>query len=441
MLWRLDTPRVLPDEQLSQKLMLHLRYARISTLLVQIQSRQQCYMMTTGCADCRHDRCQPGCHTQLLRRILHNYGLNMQPVPQGLAARPYTQLLLALPMPQAQLPTALDLAAWPEARLQLTWSMSGQQLRLALLLALTAAPDNALDMLRRKGWRALQLPRLFVQHYATRPQPGHIPITARLSRLTTIQALNIMPVLPQGEIADGALPMPWACPHVAPETPGHAELGHLPECETMPAPGAPLACTATDGSADGIFPDFSSAYERLLALSQASQLRVQEVEPMAQHTTGFSHSHRDGGGARVESLSAHPDALPLSFDPSERLPFSIQQLEDWASILTSEATLHEGRPGRAGLAASRLAWALGVPMRTARMLMVWLDDAHMLDRPSNPLQTWNGPRPLITRDATELLRRLQATPAPDEERVQMAYTRVHGTVVRGQEAICVGSHV
>ena len=143
----------------------------------------------------------------------------------------------------------------------------------------------------------------------------------------------------------------------------------------------------------------------------------------------------------AEGLSAHPDAQSLNPPPGNLLPFPINQLEHWASILTSEATLHEGRPGRAGLAASRLAWALGVPMRTARMLMVWLDDAHMLDQPSNPLQIWSGPRPLRTRDTTELLKRLQATPAPDEERVQMAYARSQSSGIRGQQAICVGTQL
>ena len=303
MLWRIDTPRALPDEQLSQKLMLHLRYARISTLLVQIQSRQQCYIMTAGCANCRHDRCQPGCHAQLLRRILHGYGLNMQPVPQGLAARPYTQLLLALPTAQAQLPTAADFVAWPELRLQLTWSLSGQQLRLALLLALTAAPDNALDLLQRKGWRALQLPRLFVQPYAARPQPVHMPITGKLPAM---RIRNILPMVPQDE-ADTALLAPRACPSAFPPMTACVEESHLRDCEAMPA----LTCTATEDLESSVVTDFSSAYERLLALGQASQPRPPsdtKRNRLPQHETEFPLSHHDGSEAMAEGLSAHPDA-------------------------------------------------------------------------------------------------------------------------------------
>ena len=178
---------------------------------------------------------------------------------------------------------------------------------------------------------------------------------------------NILPMVPQDE-ADTALLAPRACPSAFPPMTACVEESHLRDCEAMPA----LTCTATEDLESSVVTDFSSAYERLLALGQASQPRPPsdtKRNRLPQHETEFPLSHHDGSEAMAEGLSAHPDAQSLNPPPGNLLPFPINQLEHWASILTSEATLHEGRPGRAGLAASRLAWALGVPMRTARMLM------------------------------------------------------------------------
>ena len=426
MLWRIDTPSIQPDNQLSQKLLLHLRYARISTVLVHIQGRQQHYVITEGCMDCRHERCQPSCRAQLLRRILYSYGIGMHPVPQGLAARPYTQLFLALPTAQACIPTIQELAPWPEARLQLTWSRHSKGLGLALLLALTDASDNAFAMLHSQGWRALNMPKLLVKHFGACPFPGHLMLPGMPTGLTPA-LFNCAPQDTSIAFLEHNEDRSFASRHTQPD--------HQAQHIAFQQPEPSL--------------NFSVAYQRLLGLelgsgdgAQGSELlsltldHKQENNPLNQGSVvkdQGSEALRLYYTASQDYIAALPISNPQSLTPDQELPCPLQQLEQWVSILTGEATLHEGRPGRAGLAASRLAWALGIPMRTARMLMVWRDDAHLLASPSNPAQAWSGPRPLLTREAEVLLTRLKATAAPDEQRVQMAYGRRHESVIEDQK--------
>lgn len=417
MLWRIYQSSIpqsssLVDEQLSQKLLLHLRYARLSTVLVQIQSRQQSYVITEGCAGCRTQRCQPGCHARLLQRTLRSYGIDMQLVPQGLAARPYRQLLLAYPTAQARILDSQSLTGWPELRLQLSWSIQANKLRAIMLLALAAGQSSALAMLREHGWRALPLPWPLVTAYACRPFPGHVLLPGGVTSL----ALTLSPSLLQSEREQ-------VCN-------ADIQITHSPLPHAGEGPGERVSC------------DFSSAYERLLALTRPNQSQncPDSTPSQLTETIVVTDSSRltdsmppgliepDQTGYTSDDDVSTFSLAPANTDPQE-LPFSRSQLESWVTILVSEPTLHEGRPGRVGLAASRLAWALGVPMRTARVLMVWLDHAGLLLDPANPEQAWSGPRPLNTRDAQQLLQQLLNTSIPDDMKVQMAYARGQGSGV------------
>jgi hypothetical protein len=127
-LWHLEPgERRAPPEGLGEDLALHLRYASISTILVQVGDRQQAYLCGTGCPGCGGRRCAAWCRAALLRRALGAHGVarQLRLVAGGLAARPYARVALAAPG-RGALP--LDgglLRPWREARLWVTWRHIG----------------------------------------------------------------------------------------------------------------------------------------------------------------------------------------------------------------------------------------------------------------------------------------------------------------------------
>ncbi|HEU5088240.1 MAG TPA: hypothetical protein VFT99_12370, partial [Roseiflexaceae bacterium] len=69
----------------------HVRHTSLVSLVIQIGLRSQAYVAGNECPGCRQGRCMPGCHTELLRRVLAGSGLRMaaQPLHHTLAQRPY----------------------------------------------------------------------------------------------------------------------------------------------------------------------------------------------------------------------------------------------------------------------------------------------------------------------------------------------------------------
>ncbi|NJM08987.1 hypothetical protein HC891_26505 [Candidatus Gracilibacteria bacterium] len=107
-LWRLtprpEAPAQIAEMQLQDALRLHLRYRPLTSVLMRIGDMCQQYVVVHGCAGCAHERCLPGCATEMLRRALAAYapGWAMQVVPHGLATRPYTRVRYAIPRQHAQ---------------------------------------------------------------------------------------------------------------------------------------------------------------------------------------------------------------------------------------------------------------------------------------------------------------------------------------------------
>ncbi|NNJ12917.1 hypothetical protein EKD04_021550 [Chloroflexales bacterium ZM16-3] len=159
-LWRLDGALPPDTIALTEGLRLHLAHAPLTTVLVQIGDRRQSYVTLPGCDGCQHDRCEPGCRTEMLRRLLHQAapGLTLKPVMRGLATRPYTRVVLATPGPRPQLLDAELMAQWPEARLALSWRSQRGRLHAGALLAVGADGPSPAVALHSRRWRSWPVP-------------------------------------------------------------------------------------------------------------------------------------------------------------------------------------------------------------------------------------------------------------------------------------------
>jgi hypothetical protein len=174
LLWRLDgTSAASPSpERLAEGLRLHLEHSDLITILVQIGEAQQAYISALGCDSCHLGRHAPGCHIELLRRLLVATfaAVELVPIPQGLARRPYTQAVLARPSRQSTPFDGADLAGWDEARVMLHWQRGARGLTTAALVAVGDGPDPA-AFLHERGWSARPLPKGIGQRVANNPVP------------------------------------------------------------------------------------------------------------------------------------------------------------------------------------------------------------------------------------------------------------------------------
>jgi hypothetical protein len=129
-LWRLIPNAMTASCPVVDALHTHLAHAPLTSVLVQIGGAQRLYLALDGCAGCADDRCLPGCRADLLHRALRARGAGeLSLVPEGLAARPFTSGVLALPQRDAQPLDGALLRPWADARLVLHWgSWRGQTL-------------------------------------------------------------------------------------------------------------------------------------------------------------------------------------------------------------------------------------------------------------------------------------------------------------------------
>ena len=173
-LWRLQTSSPVPDApaQFAAGLRLHLEYTDLLTILVRIGEVQQAYISAEGCAGCRRGRHEPGCHGELLRRLLMATFAVSEPmlVPLGLARRPYCHVIFAQPSKQSKPFTGADLAAWDEARFVMHWKRGAGGLTTAALLAVGDGPDPVI-VVRERGWTARRLPNGLGLRMANTPIP------------------------------------------------------------------------------------------------------------------------------------------------------------------------------------------------------------------------------------------------------------------------------
>lgn len=180
-LWRLcDTElqtSLIEPAELAAGLQLHIAHAALDSVVMRIGTAQQRYLVMTSCAGCAHGRCVPGCRVEMFRRLLlrHTPALTLQHIAGGLATRPYTRVVIALPARRVQLHSDL-LTPWPEARLVVSWRRGKRSavLASALLIVGPEGPDPG-PVLREYGWQPWPVPSALGLRWACAPIPPTLP--------------------------------------------------------------------------------------------------------------------------------------------------------------------------------------------------------------------------------------------------------------------------
>ena len=283
-----------------------------------------------------------------------------QPLQHTLADRPYRRFVLAIPARLPQ-PLASDVvAAWPEARLQVRWHEQNNRLAAGALLAVGDEGPVPADVLGADGWKAFALPCWLGSWLLAHP----VAIPCRSA----------------GELRPGVFAGAYSAPELIAEEP---------------------QATALHGEA---IPDavYEHDYAALLAAEQAPTTPAESpVTPACPVSPpGFPGSLLWPAG-------------PLGLT-SERMAIIVEQMLATPAIL-------EGRPTRVGLAVSRVARAAGITVREARALVIWFDQAGLVEPAPNPSQPWLMPRPLVSCDPCVLAARLHACPPPDEAYVRAVF--------------------
>lgn len=177
LLWRLHniSPAPHSPERFEAGLRLHLEHADLLTVLVQIDEVQQAYVSAAGCAGCPRGRHAPGCHVELLRRLLTATfeTVELLLVPLGLAHRSYTQVVYARPSKKSTPFDGGDLATWDQARIILHWRRGPQGLSTAAILAAGDGPDLA-AFVQERGWTARPLSAGLGLRIANNPSPASV---------------------------------------------------------------------------------------------------------------------------------------------------------------------------------------------------------------------------------------------------------------------------
>lgn len=392
LLWRIEPGSAGPPNhtQLAEDLRLHLRYATVTSVLVQIGSQQQAYLSSTGCPGCRQQRCGPTCLMQLLRRALiaSQAATDLRPLSLGLAARPYTRFALAWPGSHAQPLEQLPLNQWPELRLLCSWRRIGGRMLVAAVLAVGAGGPDPHNALRAHGWHTLA-----AQPLLRRLASATLPATLRTGWLSQLPPFLL---LPQSAVLSGT----------GLRSPDEAAT-HLPA--NLPGTAEPPA----GDSVDPVLFAQAMATLNLIAQGQVPAPADQPAEALVEQQLG---------GTQTASAPIQPalQAIDWPAGPADLPPERLGQL---LTTLVQSETLTHGQPGRVGLAVPRLKRALGLTKTEAVALLCWLDQAQLLDPPPNPQYPWRQPRPLATASLQEIAARLQATPVPDQHTSAAAFLR------------------
>jgi hypothetical protein len=215
-LWRIDgmtDTTAIDHDRLAAGLPLHVAHSALTSVAMQIGTRQQCYVVLDGCTGCLTEQCRIGCHAALFRRLIAACidGVEVRAVaqPQGLAQRPYTRGLLARPSPAAQpLDTAL-LHRWEEARLIVHWRRVRMRIQAAALLLTSDADPDPAEALGTRGWRSLLLPKAVLRYWGQRALPPALPFGASWRHPLTLllPSIGASSTVPSTETRDSARPM------------------------------------------------------------------------------------------------------------------------------------------------------------------------------------------------------------------------------------------
>lgn len=366
-LWRLkrSDSRPLPADAmaLADGFQLHISHTAIESVLVQIGAEQQSYVAMRGCGGCTRGRCEPGCHVDMFQRLLerHGSGLALQHVADGLASRPYTRAVLALPGREPQLHSRL-LHAWPDARLVVSWRAGKRQrVQAAALLLVGADGPSPSRVLREHGWQPWPLHRVLGRRWMYRPVPPALPLT-----------------LPQRGAP--TLLLPARRPLVCPPTPA---LNRDPRLDTQPA------------------------------RSRDPGLDTQMTTWL---TSLLAHPHLPVEEAPTPPQEAAPSPWPTG--PGTLAPAALGTL---VAQLIAEPSFQSERKGQSGLSKSRLVKHAGLSENVARALMVWFDRAGVLAPPEDGQGPWRAPRPFALTDLEHIAAKLRDTPLPTGEDIRAAY--------------------
>jgi hypothetical protein len=369
-LWRIagaSTTTAHPD-RLIAGLRLHLRYAALTSVLMQIGAQQQAYVALVGCEGCAHGRCAPGCRADLFGRMLRASIPACDPryVASGLAARPYTRAALAWPAPRAQALTGALLHAWAESRLVLHWPRaSGRTPTVAALVLTSSAGPEPASVLRSCGWRAIALPAPLVLRLAKAPIPTGAPIGARWAGAPTL-------LLAEPAVAVRA---------------------------NLPAP-----------------PPHSHADDSVLAAWVEGVLAAATTPSPEQERTAPADDGPERAAAGPEDVANGWPVGPCGMRPAALAALIERMLTD-PTVLRMDAPQISQR----GLVYGRLAALSGVSDELAKALMVWFDAAGILQEPARPERRWRQPRLLVHADPAWLAEQLRATPLPPAEAVRAAF--------------------
>lgn len=184
-LWRCadTTPANLRQpEQWTNGLRLHIQHAPLTSITMRIGTQQQSYVALDGCGACLRNACRVGCRVSLLRRLIgtcfEGGSLHTVATPQGLAARPYTRVVLARPGRESDPLNEALLPNWQDARLVAHWQSQGRELTVATLLAVGQDGPDPAETLRELGWKPIPLPIPLGRHLAGQSLPPALPFGA-----------------------------------------------------------------------------------------------------------------------------------------------------------------------------------------------------------------------------------------------------------------------
>jgi hypothetical protein len=410
MLYRLDSlaeRAVINQEGVVAGLTTHLRYGPLTSLLVRIGRGQRAYVALAGCAGCRLGRCQLGCPTDLLRRMLraHAPGVTMTAVPKGLASRPYTEIAIAWSTAGAAPLDAGWLTDWPDARLQLQYA-AGAHPRVLALVAVGSEGPPLLPALRARGWRALPVHPRVGAHMLRQMR---LPVVPH-ARLTHPPALLLPGALAQ-EIAPShsAMPHPDDMP-IAPVlgAPAHrlsdlqpsTSIGLLsaaprsdqPRTETeTPPPVLHSGTAATE--------DLSSRLLADLCAMLAGEAPFRRIVVAATAAAGGSTQV-----AADEAAVTEPSPFPHG-PGTGKSAMPPRAVEEWVHALIDHPQGHTRKT---------IAALLGEAHKEhAATLLRWLDAARLLGAATDPTQPYRYPRALLLSDHALIADRLRATPLPE----------------------------
>jgi hypothetical protein len=403
LLWRLTgaTQETLTQpERLVHGLTLHLRYADVLAVLVQIGHLQQAYLALHGCVSCAQGRCAPGCTADLLRRLLAACfpGATMHLATSGMARRPYVRLSVAVPTPAAQPLDGTLLHGWNEARIHLLWRAGKRGVQCAALLTVGADGPSPAAVLQSHGWQ----PRPLDTWLARRTLPAPIPHLRTLPRQTHLAPALLLPI-PSTTLPGMEATVSGFAINRHPAGNGHT-VGHDSPDDAAVVPTVSNALSlALDDAA--------------LAAWLQSALRAAPLPTPMQDTPAALEAVVPEEPMSTIHGTATAGSWPAG--PCDLAPQAVAHLLH--QVTTHPAFTRGSQASQIGVVKGRLTKVLGLSEAAAAAMMVWLDAAQVLVAPLRPDDSWRRPRPLATTDLEQIAAYLMATPVPSAMAIQAAY--------------------